>query len=340
MDSIPYELIFQIAYNLSTDDIQNLCLTNQRLSRLCQDWRFWYNLSAKTINNFNMTYDIFTDTYALPRERHLRVRRMFMHPNEYFAQAVKDNDLQSVKLLLPHTDQNFINEQFLLNKCIRLGHVDIFKLLLSDSRVDIYYIGDELVYNAARYNPSIIMALLEDGRLNLFEMYYANAMFDAAILSNHIGLLKKLLEYPNIDLNAYYPLILVGAKFASLEAFDLLLADPRIDVTIGNNDALMLAVSHGRLDIFNRLWSIPEVNVQADLDRALVVAIRYNQSTMVERLLEIENINPSSHDNMAIKLAYNQRYFNIVNMLARDPRLTVDEHVHRIIKSVASFYKG
>jgi len=144
-----------------------------------------------------------------------------------FIQAVRDGDLEKVKLLLPISDPSENNSDAIRWASYN-GHLEVVKLLLSDPRVDSSDVNTAIRYASSNGRTEIVKFLLADPRVDPS----ANNSDAIRWASNngHLEVVKLLLSDPRVD-SSYD--INAAIRYASsnghTEIVKLLLSDPRVD---------------------------------------------------------------------------------------------------------------
>jgi ankyrin repeat protein len=131
------------------------------------------------------------------------------------------------------------------------------------------------------------------------------------------------------DYNTY--LIVWAAQKGYTEIVKLLLADPRVDPTINNNNAVRFASEESHVEIVKLLLNDPRVDHTA-------VSFMGNLE-MVKFLLENTSIDPSINDNAALTNAVYKNKTEIVRLLINDPRVKL-VNSNNITCDKAPFYSG
>ncbi len=114
-------------------------------------------------------------------------------------------------------------------------------------------------------------------------------------------------------------------QFVSQEGFDavvgLLLADPRVDPSTQDNEAIRWASKKGHLDVVQLLLADPRVDPSVQDNYAIQWASECGHDAIVRLLLADPRVDPSARDNFAICVASGQGHDAVVQLLLGDPRV-------------------
>jgi hypothetical protein len=102
---------------------------------------------------------------------------------------------------------------------------------------------------------------------------------------------------------------------------DLLLQDPRVDPSMGDNQAILEASRKGHLAVVDRLLQDPRVNPSACGNYAIREASGKGHLAVVDRLLQDPRVDPSACVNYAIRKASENGHLGVVDRLLQDPRV-------------------
>ena len=134
---------------------------------------------------------------------------------------------------------------------------------------------------------------------------------------------------------------------------DLLLQDPRVDPSMGDNQAIREASGKGHLAVVDRLLQDPRVNPSADNNEAIRVASSYGHLAVVDRLLQDpvpsdpfrgdsrpsirRDVDPSAYGNCAIREASENGHLAVVDRLLQDPRVDPSLWDNQAIRLASEF---
>lgn len=326
MENIPYETVYNIAYNLNVDDILNFCRTDYSFSRLCRDWHFWYDLTKRDIN-FDLSYDLFVTTDKSPSNRYLQIKDLLSNPTDRFYRAVANNQVDDVLFLLNYVEP--FNDERLDSAALLGGSVDLLKILVDEG-----YVNPEKIYyyyltRAVGVHPENVEYILDDER---FQLSYdtLSRIFISAVNNSNSGLVSRLILI--VD-PSYSNNLAIGnaAGIGNIEILNMLLRDRRVDPSDNDNRALYMATLHGRSEVVRILLAIEDVR-NANLSDSFISAAKHGYLDIVDLFLTMTSIDPSIRNNLALKEAFYAQHFDIVHRLTLDPRFRAGKDDERLIK--------
>ena len=131
-----------------------------------------------------------------------------------------------------------------------------------------------------------------------------------AISSNSTNMSRLLLMDKRIDPS-------INDNEALLLAISLILSDPRVDPSMDQNKALLSAISSESSNVVKLILADSRVDPSADQNKALLSAISSGSSVVVKLLLNDSRIDPSIPDNMPIIVACKNKHAAIVTLLLK-----------------------
>jgi Ankyrin repeats (3 copies) len=143
---------------------------------------------------------------------------------------------------------------------------------------------------------------------------------------------RMLLADPRVDPSANNQNALRWASYdGHTEIVRLLLADHRVDPTADDQYAIQWASEKGYTEIVRMLLADPRVDPSANDQQAIRWASRMGHTEIVRTLLADPRVDPTADDQYAIRVATEKGHTEIVRMLLADPRLTAPERGSRAI---------
>lgn len=178
-----------------------------------------------------------------------------------FILACANGKLEVVKRLLqdPNIDKYIRDEDDKSGHdwAVEKGHVEMARLILQDA-------GQKLISACRDGDLKTVLGLLVVVENSPAA---ANQGFIVACSNGHHEIVKKLLELPNIDLNAQDSFGGTGFRYAcawgKLEVVDLLLSEPKVKWNVRNKygrTGFNLACRNGKLDVVKRLLQDPNID--------------------------------------------------------------------------------
>jgi len=191
--------------------------------------------------------------------------------NQEFIDAVKNNDVNQVKVLLndervdPSADDNYA-----IRYAAENGRSEVVRLLLQDGRVDPSADDNYAIRNAARNsNTEVVRLLLQDGRAD--PSAENNNVIIWAAGSGREGVVKMLLQDGRADPTSNNNYAIRFAAFNSHpETVKVLLQDPRVDPSSNNNFIIKWASRSGHTEIVELLLQDPRVDWRVIKDNPIV----------------------------------------------------------------------
>lgn len=171
MEDLPNENIYNIALNLPVKSIINLCKTNHRFSRLCQDWYFWLIKAEKDLGFPIQKFRSLSISQS-PIDTYLYIEELIDDDFAEFIHAIETNNVNAVSVLLNYIDPSIhYNEPLLLS--VMNGYIDIVDTILKDPRVNPSDRNNKAIMDASNQGKyDIVNRLLDDPRLILTPEQY------------------------------------------------------------------------------------------------------------------------------------------------------------------------
>lgn len=255
--------------------------------------------STSAITNELLTSAIITKKFTVLKEL-LNDSRFNLNDRLIaLVQAIKDDNIEIVKMLLQDPHMNLItNYNYALTIAIDYRRNDILKFLLADSRIDPSFNNNEVIhFAAARGYNDIIKLLLHDQRVNPVQVN--NCAVCAAIEHKH------------------YLTVMI------------LLNDSRTVIITH----LCRAITINDMRLFKMMLKHPRVNPGANNNCAIRLAVYYNRNEMVEILLNDSRVDPSDCDNKALHIALKNGNVYLIEILLRDKRVRSKLKKHKDINT-------
>lgn len=151
-------------------------------------------------------------------------------------------------------------------------------------------------------------------------------------------IIQALLKHPHIDPSADDDCILLTS--ISIGDYDLvkqLLADPR--VAVGDNRAIIQESLESSPEIMQLLLADPRVDPSRDDNEAIQHAsyLRCIDTKIVQLLLADPRVDPSANDNAAIRKASYHKRTEVVQLLLADPRVDPSANDNSAIRKASHF---
>lgn len=154
-------------------------------------------------------------------------------------------------------------------------------------------------------------------------------IFDHLVLNNkYHGIITHIIKYGkiNLDMSRNYNIIVDSVRYNKLEIVKILLDDKRIDPSIKNNKAILVAVENDNFPMIMLLLTDTRVDPSDQNDKSLVLACTNGNYDIVKILLEDTRVNPANCNNYAIKIASENGNIDIVKLLLLDKRVDVSNN--------------
>lgn len=196
MDTLPNELIQEIASNLSIHELTQLCRSNYAFSGLCRDWNFMAYYTAKNLHiKAEDFYVLEPSKYrnmsnfklgVTPIQRYNQIYYLLTYPTANFIEAVINGNVEDVKILYPYVkDFPVLLNNGLIN-AIRNNNLDMVNYLLTLPNV----------YPNVEQDTPIISAI-KNGNAKIVKSLLAHPSFKPISHTFTINLARKL-DYPDI----------------------------------------------------------------------------------------------------------------------------------------------
>ncbi|KAJ3071177.1 hypothetical protein HDU98_005694 [Podochytrium sp. JEL0797] len=141
-----------------------------------------------------------------------------------------------------------------------------------------------------------------------------------ACCGEHWDVLHLLLADPRLDLMLGNPnVVSTLAQHARFDELLKILADPSIDPSLNESAALLFAVSHGHVNAVMHLLADPRIKGKEN--DVFLGAIQLSHFELVHRLLESDRVDPSAENNVAIQMVAMSGDVDLCRMLLADPRV-------------------
>lgn len=249
-------------------------------------------------------------------------------------EASNKNDIETVTQLLKDPRVQPTDEHCALKAAYSKNHVDIFNLLLIDSRTNVAFEDNWLICEASKKNDiELVKKLLNAPSVNPTDNSH-NAL-KAAYSSNHANIFNLLLEAKRADITFEDNWLLMEAsKRNDIELVNRLLREPQVIEKGGMLEALHQAYKAGNFEIVKVLLRKLSVEqLQACYD--LACANKYIK--LVQLLLEEPNFDPAYGSNTPIREACKQGLIKVVKLLLQsekvDPTAENNEPIRMASKS-------
>ena len=231
------------------------------------------------------------------------------------------------------------NDNQVLTTALESNNEEIIRLFLNDSRVMENLCPHTLfkIINKSEHREQIMELILNNSLINidddLCEIF--------KLVHDNEKLMKLLLDKSKEDLEAESDELLTYAAFNSASAFELLLSNPKINPVktfdhIINTIArsIVLDNTHGNLKQSSKLiLSDSRLDMFHHSDKHIVIASSFGFTEIIKQLLSDEKVDPQDtakfcNRNFPIRMAFHNDHLDIVNILARDPRINLDNCIN------------
>ena len=195
----------------------------------------------------------------------------------------------------------------------------ILEILLADARVDPSIDdGSALIYALDVKYFKIFNRLLADKRIN--PNLLGSELLDSAINSGNVEIVKTLIIEYNMD-PSDPDIIITAMKSKNLDIFITLLEDRRVNL-ININNEIVENLHRTSVEIAKVILSNPNIDPSFGDNIALIGAVKNNNVEIIKLLLTDERIDPSYPNNELIILAaMNPQNGTIFDMLMKDNRV-------------------
>lgn len=247
--------------------------------------------------------------------------------------AARHNRFKILKTVLQNgTISPVVDNNYPIHVACEKGYLEIFCMLLADSRIDPTFKDNVLLRCAVENNqPKIVKALVDDDRVLLSQppVNQNSHCFQVACEKGYYQIVKLLLPASDINYNNAFLLACQSDRF---EIVKLLLKDSRINPGCEKNRALINACARGSLEMVNLLLSHAQVNPSDKNNAPIIWASKKGHVEVVQRLLQDARVDPSGKNNHAIKLANTKGKFEVMKILFGDQRVYNSLSLEKIVK--------
>ena len=218
-EQLPFDTLTEIMNNLSIDDIENLCRTNRKFNKICNELRFTDFMKKKVhsiANNWlKHFYSPKLALVAAARENKFSeldaLIRIGIDPtynyNEALCAAISENNEKIVERLL--RDPRIDDDAKIITLYEAIPNVTMFLVVLNSLRqpLSVRQIASLLLKAARAESYAIINLLINLPNFNIRKLPFIDygKMLKVAIKNNDIGLFDLILSStrPNFDPFAY-----------------------------------------------------------------------------------------------------------------------------------------
>lgn len=223
-----------------------------------------------------------------------------------FKEAIDRNLIEIVSLLIDGRLDPSANNNYALQRAAHLGRIEILLILLKDVRVEV---NDDPLLLAARFGrkEALCMLMTVHAPVNIKQMIVNASMYGhvkivcalmkslatdtldntaitAASLFGHIDVVKKLLQYPQVDpAGINNNVIVCAAGNGKAGVLKLLLKDSRVDPGVEDDLPFRSAVLEGRVSTTRLLLDVADIK---NVKTSLGYAYRLNWYNLMDMLLD------------------------------------------------------
>lgn len=164
METLPDEIIFNLALDLIIYDVTNLFVVNKRFYKVLNNWTFF---SKKAEMDLKLPKSKFNVKNSTPSGRYHKIRSIFINlDNIILDSEICNNNVATIEILLNYNNcQSFINKVLL--RSTAAGKLDLVNLLLNNYNAD-PSIGNNSPLRTAvgMFHTNLVDILLKDFRTN------------------------------------------------------------------------------------------------------------------------------------------------------------------------------
>ena len=220
----------------------------------------------------------------------------------------------------------------LLSSAVRDRNTEVVRRLLDDPRVDPDNTQSNLLAMAARGRPEMLKILLADGRTDPADDE-ENYILSECVEEHWTECLQILLADPRVDLSVNKnQILLIATKFGYADIVELLLADERVieaDVDTEDDFGIEGAVLGSHVETLKLILQHP---IQ-DINLMFMYACRGSSYETVKLLFDEQlaawsasdnkSVLPTVSENYPLKMARNGKRQDVVELLLTDERVRV-----------------
>lgn len=246
--------------------------------------------------------------------------------------SIHEGKMDIINLLLSHENSvKNISIESAFEIALHYGNIEIAKLFINDGSLTI---NDELS------NKWLILAI-RGGVLDMvkfvIEDLNANPAFNhneplRTAAEGNADIVIYLLELPGVDpTDNNNAALTVACKFMRYGIVDILISDPRVQINDNEHPVIEYAASNGRLDVLKRLIGGETKFRSFDVYSVLREAAMNNQCETVQFLLTQTSVDPAKYSLDLLKDVASRGYTNVLRLLINDGRIPVREHGNQLL---------
>lgn len=198
------------------------------------------------------------------------------------------------------------------------GHVELVKMLLEDSRVNIKNKMYSAIEEACKYGKKeVVELLMKDPRVDINDYQIIYAAFE----EDQKEIVELIINNDKFDPSKENNNIFIKACISGYtEIVKKLLRDPRVNPCDQNNKAIICA-SEQENGIFEILMDDSRIDPSCEDGIVFENVCAVGNQYMVGKLLEDSRVDPSLNDNIGLYRAMKYNNVEVVNILLKDNRI-------------------
>ena len=222
--------------------IVELLLGDHRINNVDFDTLIWMSISG---NHIHVLYTLLSDPRIIPIKCDMKLIK----------HIISEKRTEIIALLLSSHKFNISSDhiEFMLFKACEDSYIELIKLLLSDSRLNLSYDSNLLIEASRKGWVEIVEILLSDSRI--YPSNNKNKALSEASTEGHVKIVELLLKSPRLDIHEEYGSIFLETTIIGhFDIIKILLADSRkliSNVTI--TSAIDCARIFKHMDLFKYL---------------------------------------------------------------------------------------
>jgi ankyrin repeat protein len=301
-------------YNLDL----NALFQTFKMSRECKDPVFIQKITSALLDNFSLEE---------PKDEDLDFNSDDDEDEEEFdpekRKEKREQRRAEAKTAATQMRTDIIDElAFCFKRACFYRYIDLFKLLLAHPTMS-SSLNDILSLAVAHSVEDAVKLLLAENNERMDPSKRDNEAIRLACNRRNEEIIKLLLADKRVDPSVGNGnCIMDSIAKGDLKSVTFLLGiDKRIDPSCQQNKPIIFASNAGHLEIVKLLLKDPRVNPADQDNRAIVNASEKGHKEVVELLLADKRVDPSVRKNRALTVARVKNFQPIVELLMKDPRV-------------------
>lgn len=239
------DIDLKILQSLSDIDLCNICSTNKRLYKVCNEESFWINRLLLKMSSPDNNIETINELRDVKNKEN------------------KDKQISHKELYICLFSKN---KKEALFKSVQLDNTILFRKVRSLDKNNIYSYNSDMIEEAARYNSFNILTYLLINHTGYYS--YDKVLVNHALIFANVKVFEWLNSMGLVDYDEYIKIWIGDINYIEIKGRDLYFV--KLSLRLNDENLKLIIKLYDIISQFHNLWKDAHINIPTWIDEGLI----------------------------------------------------------------------